>query len=364
MKFKADKEAILKEILISHDIISGSNIISILSNVLLETVNNTLKIQATDLKVSFETQIPVDTEEPGSTTVMCDKFLSILRSLPDGDIDFEVVENRLLISRKKEKINFKLRCIPSHDFPQFKMPGEETLTIPSRDFVEMVEQTIISVSDDETRYFMNGIYFEPGQQSIIMVATDGRKLSFMDRGIDEAVPFFEPVIIPPKFLGIIKKISSKEGVITISITDTHVYALFDSHNLSSTLIEGKFPNYKRVIPLHQSNVCKFNTRDFSEALKRVSLLVDQKSRRLFIDIEDSMIILSSEESEQGVAKEELTCEYNGEKVRILMNCAYIINVIRVIRSDETTISFHDPTKAVTIRPYPEEDYFHIIMPMS
>ncbi len=364
MKFKADKDTLIKEILIAHEIISGTNIISILSNVLLETVSNTLKIQATDLKVSFETQIPVDTEEPGSTTIMCDKFLSILRSLPSGEIDFEQVDTRLHIMRKEEKINFKLRCISPQDFPQFEIPNEQTLTVPSRDFVEMIDQTIISVSDDETRYYMNGIYFEPGQQSIIMVATDGRKLSFIDRGIEGQVPFFEPVIIPPKFMGIIRKISSKEGVIALTITDTHIYANFDSHYISSTLIEGKFPNYKRVIPLHQPNVCVIKTHDIYEAFKRVSLLVDQKSRRIVIDIHDSTIVLSSEESDLGIAREELSCTYNGEQAKIIMNCSYIINALRVIRSEEVSFSFHDQTKAVTVRPNPEEDYFHIIMPMS
>ncbi len=364
MKFTASKEAILKEIIIANDIISDKNIVSILSNVLLETSDDTLTIRASDLKVSFETQIPVDTEINGTTTVMCEKLFSILRSLPEGDIEFEFADGKLYIIKRDEKIHFSLRCIDPKDFPQFKAPSEYTLSIPKKDFVEMIDHTMFSVSDDETRYYMNGVYLEPGQQSLIMVSTDGRKLSFIDRNIKQDVPFFEPIIIPPKFLQLIKKVSSKEGEISLTISDSHIYADFDSHHLASTLIEGKFPNYKRVIPLKQENVCIIKSKEFLEALRRVSLLVDQKSRRIYIDIQENNLVISSEESELGTAKEELTCNHTGEEGRIIMNCTYLINPLRVMNCEYIALAFHDPTKAVTMRPEPEEDYFHIIMPMS
>ncbi len=364
MKFIADRDILQREILIAHDIISGSNMISILSNVLIEASDNTLRIQATDLKVSFQTQIPIDTEIPGSTTVTCDKFLNVLRSFPEGDIDFELIENRLVISRKKERINFKLRCIPPQDYPSFTTFDEKTLTIGAQDFSEMIEQTIISVSDDETRFYMNGVYMEPGQNSLIMVSTDGRKLSYIERNLSSEVPFFEPVIIPPKFLNLIKKTSSREGSVDIAVSDTHIFADFDSHHLSSTLIEGKYPNYKRVIPMNQSKMCSIASKEFMEALKRVSLLVDQKSRRLLIDIEGDSLILSSEEQDLGAAKEQLTCEYNGEPIRMVMNCQYLMNPMRVINSDRVVLAFQDAGKAVTLRPDPEKDFFHVIMPMS
>jgi len=364
MKFTADKNLILKEILISNDIIGGKNTISILSNVLLETVDNTLTIRATDLKVSFQTQIPVDTDIPGCTTVMCEKFLSILRSMPEGDIQFEAGDGRLHVFREKEKINFKLRCIGPEEFPAFSVPAEQTLELASRDFVKMIEHTIFSVSDDETRYYMNGVYIESGDESVVMVSTDGRKLSLINRSLGYGIPFFEAVIIPPKFLQIIRKTSSKEGNIQLTLTDTHIIAQFDSHYLSSTLIEGKFPNYKRVIPQQQNTVCVVKTTELYEALRRVSLLVDQKSRRIYVDMEDSMIVLSSEESDMGIAREELHCTYNGEKARIIMNCSYLIDPLRVMDCEYTAFAFSDPDKAVKMRPEPEEDYFHIIMPMS
>ena len=365
MKFICEKNSILKEISIAQEIISSRNALSILSNVLLETANNSLSVKATDLKIGFQTKIPVETVEAGSTTVFCDKLLGILRSLPEGDIEFSDEDEIVVIKPLFQKIDFKLRSIPAEKYPELRVAGEDDFfPVAQKDFMEMINQTIFSVSTDETRFFMNGVYMEQSNTGLIMVATDGRRLSYINRIMDQPVPMFKPVIIPPKFLNLIKKLSSGEGNMQLSINDNYIFAEFDSHKLYSTLIEGQFPNYRRVIPEKQQFGCTVDRALFLEALKRVALLVDQKSNRLFIEIRDGSMLLYSEENDIGMAKEEVACDYNGDDIKLAVNVLYIMNPVRVIDTEQITLSFTEASKAITLTSEPEKDFFHIIMPMQ
>ncbi|MCK5155538.1 MAG: DNA polymerase III subunit beta [Spirochaetales bacterium] len=365
MKFICEKNTILKEIAIAQEIISSRNALSVLSNVLLETSQNTLTIKATDLKIGFKTQIPVETEEEGITTVFCDKLLGILRSLPEGDIEFEDIDEIVVIRPLFQKMDFKLRSISPDKFPELRIAEEESFfSVPQKDFIEMIKQTIFSVSTDETRFFMNGVYMEQSNSGLIMVATDGRRLSYINKIMDKPIPMFKPIIIPPKILNLITKLCSGEGSIIFSINDNYIFVEFDSHKIYSTLIEGQFPNYRRVVPEKQQYTSIIDKNSFLDALKRVSLLVDQKSNRLFLDIDEGAITLFTEENDIGMAREEIPCDYSGEKIRLAVNYMYMINPVKAIDTEQFIISFTEANKAITIVSEPEKDFFHIIMPMQ
>ena len=365
MKFTCEKNTIQKEISIAQEIISTRNALSILSNVLLVAENNTLSIKATDLKVGFETQIPADIAEEGSTTVFCDKFLGILRSLPDGDVEFEQTDNRLLIKPLFKKINFQLKSIAGDKFPELQEIAEDQFfEIPQKDIIEMVSQTLFAVSDDETRYFMNGVYLENREGGLSMVATDGRRLSFISKEFGIQIPEFDPVIIPPKVLQLLRKLASGEGNLRLAVGEKSLFMQFDSQRISSSLIEGQFPNYKRVIPEQQQYEITINKPQFEEALKRVSLLVEQKSRRIYLNLSENNITLTSEESEIGVAKEEVECDYEGPEMTVALNYLYLTEPLRVIGEEEILLRFTEPNKAITLLSKPEKEFFHIVMPMQ
>lgn len=365
MKFTCEKNSIQKEISVAQEIISTRNALSILSNVLLVAEDNAITIKATDLKVGFETRIPADIAEEGNTTVFCDKFLGILRSLPEGDIEFEQSGNRLLIKPLFKKINFQLKSIAGDKFPELQEISEDRFfEVPQRELIEMVSQTIFSVSDDETRYFMNGVYMENQDGSLSMVATDGRRLSFITRTFDTPIPEFDPVIVPPKVLNLLRKLSSGEGNLKIAVGEKNLFLQFDSQRISSSLIEGQFPNYKRVIPEQQQYEITIDRVIFEEALKRVSLLVEQKSRRIYLNVSENNITLNSEESEIGVAREELECVYGGPEMTIALNYLYLTEPLRVISDSEILLRFSEPNKAITLLSQPEHEYFHIVMPMQ
>ncbi|MDR1626699.1 MAG: DNA polymerase III subunit beta [Spirochaetia bacterium] len=375
MKFTCEKDTLLKEISITQEIVSKtSSSLSILSNVLLVADSNTLYIKATNLKVSFETKIPIEVTKPGSVTVLCDKLMKNLRNLPPGDIEFEALENDVFVIKPLfKKIDIQLRTIPADKFPEIpSCENEKFFELSQKDILEMISHTSFAISHDVTRYFMNGVYFEQNEGRIVMVATDGRRLSYISKQPENAIPEFNPIIIPDKALNLIRKLASGEGTISLAINDKNVFFAFDNQNISTTLIEGNFPNYQKVIPSEQTHRITINREDISEAVKRIFPNVDQKTKRIYINMKNGSFTLSSEESEVDFAREEdidfareeIPCDYEGEEVTFALNCLYLSDPLREIGDDAVILEYTDPGKAITLRSAQQRDYFHIIMPMQ
>ncbi|AEE15462.1 DNA polymerase III subunit beta [Treponema brennaborense] len=365
MRFTFDRDAMVKEIAIAQEIISTKNALSILSNVLFIAENNTLAIKATDIKVNFETKIPVVIEEEGTTTIFCDKFMSILASLPPGEIEFIQEDIKVTIKPISKKVKFQLKSMASDKFPEFSSAENVPyFDVPADQFKEMITQTIFAVSDDETRYFMNGVFFEKKDDNLNLVSTDGRRLAFSSKALCQGITDFPSVIVPPKVLTAVLKRASSEGMISLAIVDKMIYIKFGNYHFSSVLLEGQFPNYQRVIPETQAHSFELQKSDLADALKRVALLVDQKARRVYFELNPGTLTITSQESDIGVAKEEIPCQYDGETVTIAMNYLYIDEPMKVMNCDRIKFEFTEPMRAVTLKPVPESDYFHIIMPMQ
>jgi len=365
MRFVCERNILLKEISIAQEIIASKNVISILSNIYLEAENDSLTIKATDLKVNFETKVPVTVLEPGPATVFGDKFLGILGSVPEGEMEFEYNDNKVKIKTSVKKANFQLKSMASDKFPEFPVSDTPYFDIPIKEFKEMVGQTAFAVSDDETRFFMNGVFLENVEGKLAMVATDGRRLAYISKD-SGGVADFAGIIVPPKILNIITKRSGDEGLVSISVTAKTIFIRFGTYSLSSVLIEGNFPNYRKVIPEEQTSSFSINRKEMLDALKRVSLLVEQKSHRVYFSLKPGVMEVSSEEGEIGDAKEEIPCQYDGEEISLALNYRYIEEPFKAIASDDVCVRFTNPSKAITITPLtdPEADFFHIVMPMQ
>jgi DNA polymerase III subunit beta len=365
MKFTCEKNSFSREVSFAQEIIASKNALSIMSNVLLEASEGSLSLKATDIKVSFETVLPVDTAEAGTITVFCDKLSGILSTIPEGDICIEEEDTKVTVKPTFKKIRFQLKTISSEKFPELPEAAEEAFfSVPASEFKEMISQTIFAVSDDETRYFMNGVFMEKNEEGLVLVSTDGRRLSYAKKTFDAHIPDFKGVIVPPKVLGLVLKHAPNEGLIAIAVTEKSIFFRFGAYKISSVLIEGQFPNYKKVIPESQKNRIILKRSDMLDALKRVAIFVEQKSRRTFFAVSDGMIVLSSEESDLGTAREELPCDYSGPEATIALNYRYIEDPLKVMDSDDIAIEFTEANRAITLSPIPSEDYFHVIMPMQ
>lgn len=374
MKFTFDKDAMIKEISIAQEIITNKSPVSILSNILLIAENNSLTIKATDSTVKFTTTIPVDIQEEGRTTIFCDKFMSILSSLPAGDIEFIQEDIEVFIKPISKKVNFKLKSQASDKFPEIgTSENVPFFEIPSKDFKEMIKETIFAVSEDRNRYFMTGVYLVKENDNLTMVATDGRRLSCdSKKGLN--VPDFQPAIIPTKILSCILKNAPEEGNINIAVIDKSIFVKFGNVEFSSVLIEGQFPNYKKVIPENLTMSFMVNKADLDAALKRTTIMIDRKVTRIIFKITSGMLKLISPESEIGTADEEIPCRYDGRDISMALNFTYVTEPLKVIDSENVIFDFNinetqgdeeaQITKAVIMHGETSGDYIHVIMPMN
>ena len=374
MKFTFDRDAMIKEISIAQEVITNKSPVSILSNILVIAEHNALTIKATDSAVKFTTTIPVDILEEGRTTIFCDKFMSILSSLPSGDIEFIQEDITVTIKPTTKKVKFQLKSQTSDKFPE--MGSSENVPffeLPSKDFKEMIKQTIFAVSDDRNRYFMTGVYFVKNGDILTMVATDGRRLSCVNKsGFN--VPDFQPAIIPTKILGSILKNAPEEGNVSIGVIDKSIFVKFGSVEFSSNLIEGQFPNYQKVIPENLTMSIMVNKADLDAALKRTTIMVDKKVSRIIFKISSGVLKLISPESDIGTADEEIPCRYDGQDISMALNFTYVTEPLKVIDSENVVFDFNindaqgneeaNITKAVIVRGEPAGDYIHVIMPMN
>ncbi len=373
MKFTFDRDAMIKEISIAQEIITNKSPISILSNILIIAENNSLTIKATDSKVKFTTVIPVDIQQEGRTTIFCDKFMSILSSLPSGEIEFIQEDIGVTIKPIAKRVKFQLKSQASEKFPEVgSSENVPFFEIPSKDFKEMISETIFAVSNDVNRYFMTGVYFVKNGDTLTMVATDGRRLS-CDNKTGFNVPDFQPAIIPTKILSCVLKNAPDEGNIQLAVVDKSVFVKFANLEFSSVLIDGQFPNYQKVIPENLSMSFMVNKADLDAALKRTTIMVDKKVSKIIFKISSGVLKLISPESDIGTADEEIPCRYDGQDISMILNFTYVIEPLKVIDSENVVFDFNinessgdgeaNITKAVVMRSEAVGDYIHVIMPM-
>lgn len=366
MKFSFNRNALINEISIAQELISEKNSSVIYSHVLLVVENNKLTIKATDTKMSFIANIPVETEEAGSAVVLCSKLMGILSQLPDGDIVFEVQTKdnlaEAVIKHSVQKIRYKLWC--KTDFVEIaNFDNLEYVSVPASEFKDMISHTAFAVSNDKNKIMMNGVLFEKNENNLNMVATDGRRLTFDSKPFFAEVENFKSIIIHPKVLNIVAKHASDEGTIEFATTENSIVFKFSNYVMSESLIEGVFPNYRRVIPENQPSNFKVDLSEFLSAIKRISFMSDKLKLRIFLDITPGVLSIHAE-NEDGDARAEIPCEFAGENFTIAMNSKHLEEALKSIESERVVFEFSEALRAVTLSPEPTSSYFSILMPMQ
>lgn len=365
MKFICQRDTILSEIEHANSFTSQRNALSISSNVLLENFQNTLTIKSTDTKMGFTTSFPVITEVPGSTTVTCDRFQSILKSLPSADLIFNEEDGRMNIAVSgNENIKFNLKTIDADRFPELVTCDVPYFSVSQRDFFDMIHKTSFSVGNDEAKFFLTGVYMEKNSEGqLVMVSTDGKRLSCSRKFFEQEIPEFRSCIIPIKFLNQLMSIGSGEGLLSIAVTQSYIFADVNGHVIYSTLITGTYPAYQRVIPSSFSYECRIRVNELLDGLAQVSLCVDANSKKIFIDLGRNGILLSSENAEIGDAKVMINCDYDGPDTTIPFNYSFLQTPLKLMETEYVKICFNSPNAALVVQPEPERDYLFVIMPM-
>lgn len=363
MKFTCQRDSILNEIAKASEFTSSKSNLSIAANIFLETRGDSLVIKATDQKMGYCSKITVQTQEDGSTSVRCDKFLNVLRSLPNSQVTFCENDGQMDITNETGTISFNLRTM-QEDFPQLIEVGDEFFRVSKQALCKIIDQTSFSVGTDESKYFMCGALLSHEDNCLVMVGTDGKRLSYIKEPVDTEIPQFDDVTIPLRFLSVIRSFKDTEGDFEVHIDKKIFMIRSNNAEYYTVLINAPFPSYKKVIPTNLEHFCKIRISEMDEALKRVSLFTDSKFKRVIFQIENDRILISTEESEMGMAKEEIRCEFAGTPFKCAMNFAFLQAPLKTMEGEFFSIWFNDPSRAFVIKPEPEREYLHVIMPMQ
>ena len=362
MKIECTKETLLKGISTVQNAISVRSTLPILSNILLETIKDTLKIIGTDLDIGIITTIPVKTQTQGSITVPAKKFLDIIKELPDSPIVISVRKNNMM-NIVCENSQFKIMGIPKDDFPkppEFK--DTNSIKLEQHLFKTMLLMTSFAMSRDETRYILNGVYVIIKKNSIQMVATDGRRLALMERNLELPKNTDKKIIIPTKTVQELQRNLKDEGELSIIFSGNQ--AMFDVGDcvIISRLIEGEFPNYEQVIPGEIKDKVVIDREKFLLAAKRASLLTSQDSQAIKINLEKGKMVISKHSPDIGEAREELDIKYTGSPFSIGFNPAYLIDALKSLGEESVAFELQDPEKPGVIRT--KDKYTYVVLPMQ
>lgn len=366
MKIEIQKKELLNLLSRTQNIVEKRNTMPILVNVLLDARENQLKAYATDLEVSLTDTVSVQIKEAGKVAVSAKSLFEITKELLDGPVQLIKKENNWL-EIKQGKYIAKIIGVSAEEYPVFPTYSSENFSkINAADLKYMIDKTIYSVSNDETRYHLNGVYFEKINSDVVtMVATDGHRLSlikkqFKNMELSEKVG----VIIPKKGLFEIKKlIESNIEDIFIAVEGSQFILKAGSCILMIRLIEGKYPNYQQFIPQKFSYKIVVKRDAILSSIKKVSLLANQKSKAIMMSFSTDKLEITSNNPELGDSKDELTIDYKGADLKIGFNARYIEDVLKNIEQDEVEFELNDQLSPGVLKAHKKDDYINVVMPM-
>ena len=376
MEFTITKSEFFKGLQKSQGVADTKGAIPILSNILIEVVDSGIWIYATDLNIGIKGFYNASVKSKGRFTANARKLFDIVRELPDADIN---VNQKSGVKRKEHENEFadlwinlscgnyktRLSGLPVDEFPAFPSYGEDYLVKfePSQ-LKDMVRKTIFSVSSDETRYTLNGTLLEAEGNTVKLVSTDGHRLSYIKNENPKIVEKKINVIIPQKTTSeLLKLVEDDNEDVLFSIYENH--AVFKKKNfvLVSRVIDGQFPNYEVVLPKNNDKRVILNKDVLIHALKRVSLLSDEKSKMVKFNIEKDNIELLSDTAGIGEAKEKVDVKYKGEGLSIGLNARYILDIMSAVDSNEIILDIKDSVSPTLFMQMNDENYKCVIMPM-
>jgi DNA polymerase-3 subunit beta len=337
----------------------------ILSHVLILASKGKIKISATDLETTIITwcDAPNITKE-GSLALPARKLYEIIKELPQGEIEVEEIGNHWLEIRSPSA-TFKIAGLPSEDFPLIpKLSLDNLFSVESRVIDDMITKTLFAVSPDELRRNLAGIYFEKmGKQSLRLVATDGHRLSLVEKDLGTDVKLEKNFVVPKKGVAELKKMLKLSDNVSIGCGKNDFIAAGDGFNLVVKLIDAEFPDYKQVIPEVTKVTLQVKQSEFLSALRRVSILSAERTKSVKMKIENDRMILVSVSPEIGEAKESITIDFRGDSIELGFNSRYLMDALEVINEDTVQMGITDELSPAVIKPVGEEVYISVIMPM-
>jgi len=363
MKFTAAREALLKPLQAVIGVVERRQTMPILSNVLIIAKDGQLAVTATDLEVELVAQAEIESESDGEITVSGRKLLDICRALPEGsEVKVSLGAEKLSVRAGRSKFN--LVTLPAAEFPVVEdIKAGQTITVSQKALGRLMEKTHFSMAQQDVRYYLNGMLLEASGKQLRAVATDGHRLALCQTDLEGDELEEQQVIVPRKGVLELQRLMTGEGDLNIELGANHIRIQLDGIRFTSKLIDGRFPEYERVIPKESSNELKADRGEFKSALQRTAILSNEKYRGIRLVIRDSGVVLQAHNPEQEEAEEELAVEYSGEDIEIGFNVNYLLDALGAVEGDDVTLSVQDSNSSCLIRQPGNDDCTFVVMPM-
>ncbi len=363
MKLSAAREVLLKPLQAVIGVVERRQTMPILSNVLLVAREGELAVTATDLEVELVAQVNVDVQSGGEITVSGRKLLDICRALPEGsEIAVSVSGEKLHVRSGRAK--FALATLPAAEFPSVEdIKASQTISVSQEVLGRLIEKTHFSMAQQDVRYYLNGMLLETGGKHIRSVATDGHRLALCQAELGDTELAEQQVIVPRKGVLELQRLLSGEGSVDIVLGANHVRIQLEGIRFTSKLIDGRFPEYERVIPRDSSNEVRADKDVFRGGLQRTAILSNEKYRGIRLIIRDSALLLQAHNPEQEEAEEELEVTYAGDDIEIGFNVNYLLDAIGAVDGDDVALSVVDSNSSCLIRAPEKDDCKFVVMPM-
>ena len=369
MKFKIFRSNFFKTLSHLQGIVDKKNSLPILSNILIEAKDNSLTLTSTDMDISIIEKIDCNVFEDGSTTINSQILYDIVRKINDNS-EIEIISNDgKLLTLRADGSRFSLACLPKEDYPIIDQENSgNTIKINSKIIFKLIDKTKFAISNEETRYFLNGLYFnitkDQSNSILTLVGTDGHRLAKFSHNIEDNIDQVSGVIIPKKTIyELCKLLSEIDEDVYISISSNKIVFTIENIIFISKLIDGSFPDYKRVIPNDNSNILKINREILLSAVDRVSTIANEKSPVIKFKLLQNILNLNTINNESSTASEDLKINYNGDEIEIGFNSKYIMDILNNLEDEEIAINLKDNTSPVIALENSNSNLVYVLMPM-
>jgi DNA polymerase-3 subunit beta len=367
--FVVKKNELLRELQYAQGGVERKATVPILSNLLLETTGNTLVVTATDLDVTMQCTCPASIKASGALAVSARKLFDIVRFLPEADIHFKS-DGQSWIQITCERAKFKIASLSKENFPDIPSLDMKTISLPAQPLHYMGTRCAFAITQEESRYTLNGglMIVDPG--SITFVATDGHRLVFISHAVKtEGVESEIRILVPKKTLNELSKLTAEaetDAQIEFGHSENHLFFKIGERLLVSRVLTGQFPNYRMVIPQENDKCALLSAADFGAALKRVSIMADEESHSVRFSVKKDQLDIQSSGTEIGEAKETMSADYQGEDLEIGFNARYVLDFLAGLGSAEIELHLRDGDTQGLFKPKPQGDYQHqyVLMPMK
>lgn len=373
MQVEIEKTELLKMISLAQTVAEKRANMPNLVNLLFEAEDDTLKVYATDLEISLAAKAPAKVLKNGRVTVHAKHIFEIVKELNDLPIKLTALDNSWIQIQQK-RYSSKLHGSDPNEYPVFPVVGScEFTKIPSQTLKEMIAKVIFSVSNDDTRYHLNGVYLERfwnnDQFHLRMAATDGHRLAVVSKTVEGVVVIEDPsklfgVIIPRKGVHELSKIlETVDNSVELAIEGAQLVVKHGDTVLLIRLIEGRYPNYQQLIPQTINHNIILPREPFFTAIKRVSFHAHQKSKSVVIEVSTSKMLITSNNTDLGEASDEIEVAYEGPGFKVNLNARYLMEILGASNTELVDLQLRDTNSPLIVRPHGDTNYTCVVMPM-